>query len=110
MLCDLNGESYRAFEWGLAQTRLGTHLAEALVVLCKLQLHRRHGLRDQADAPVGRGNDKAVAGGGDAFGIAEEIGAPGGGHFFVAAFGAVGAADKKEEEKAEFFHENEKLI
>lgn len=27
LLCDLNGESYRAFEWGVAQARLGARLA-----------------------------------------------------------------------------------
>ena len=26
LLCDLNGESYRAFEWGVAQARLGARL------------------------------------------------------------------------------------
>ena len=26
LLCDLNGESYRAFEWGIAQARLGARL------------------------------------------------------------------------------------
>jgi 3-oxoacyl-[acyl-carrier-protein] synthase-1 len=29
ILCDLNGESYRAFEWGLARVRLGSSLEQA---------------------------------------------------------------------------------
>lgn len=32
VLCDLNGESYRAFEWGLARVRLGSELASAIVL------------------------------------------------------------------------------
>ena len=31
-LCDMNGESYRAFEWGLARARLGEALAGDMVV------------------------------------------------------------------------------
>ncbi len=32
ILCDLNGESYRAFEWGLARVRLGAQLASPIVL------------------------------------------------------------------------------
>jgi 3-oxoacyl-[acyl-carrier-protein] synthase-1 len=32
MLCDLNGESYRAFEWGLVQARLARELGSPLIV------------------------------------------------------------------------------
>jgi 3-oxoacyl-[acyl-carrier-protein] synthase-1 len=32
VLCDLNGESYRAFEWGLVQVRLREHFAGGLAV------------------------------------------------------------------------------
>jgi 3-oxoacyl-[acyl-carrier-protein] synthase-1 len=32
VLCDLNGESYRAFEWGLVRVRLAAQLADRIVV------------------------------------------------------------------------------
>jgi 3-oxoacyl-[acyl-carrier-protein] synthase-1 len=32
VLCDLNGESYRAFEWGLVRVRLAAQLAERIVL------------------------------------------------------------------------------
>lgn len=32
ILCDMNGESYRGFEWGLARVRLGDHLAGRLTI------------------------------------------------------------------------------
>ena len=32
VLCDLNGESYRAFEWGLVRVRLASQLASPIVV------------------------------------------------------------------------------